>query len=283
MQITQEKPGQTALATETSAEILGLDEFSLFSRIQTGEISAVRGHLGEMRIPESELERVAGYPLNIQPTEKEIAVLPDDRLGIETSRLKRQGKPAAMRVSGYDGRFNKNEMDAYRVASSAIAKQLEVVQGLNKQLRGGEQMPESCELEINTPQTGDWKVRSALLNLDRGEIVLCQRGDEYAVIERFDQDSAYAQAKGNAEILMRGSAPHQLANEFKADARLTLEFMASNLSAKAQTIVWEQCPNHRAGDVVAAISQRCYQATANEETISQSQKMDHHVSRGIRM
>lgn len=282
MQITNEKPGQTVLATDQSAAILGLDEFSLISRIQTGEVNAVRGRLGEMLIPESELERLAGCPLNVQTTEKEITVLPDASLGIESSSLKRHGRPVT-RISGYDGRFNESEMDTYRLASSAIAKQLNVVQDLNKQLRGGDQMPESCDFEINTPQTGHWEIRTALLNLNHGEIVLCQRGDDYAVIERFHEDSPYAQAHGNAEILMQGNDLHQLMGEFKADARLTLEFMASNLAAKAQTIAWEQCPNHRAGDIVAAISQRCYQATANEETLSQSQKMDHHVSRGIRM
>ena len=50
MQITNEKPGQAALATDKSAAALGLDEFSLFSRIQTGEINAVRSRSGEMMI-----------------------------------------------------------------------------------------------------------------------------------------------------------------------------------------------------------------------------------------
>lgn len=286
MQITSEKPGQTALAIDRSAAILGLDEFSLLSRIQTGEISAVRGHLGEMLISENELERAAGYGLNIESGQKRISILPDDCLGIElrASGLKRAGKPLTRYVvKGVEGRFSEDEIKSYRVAASAIAKQLEVVRDLNQQLTRDGQVPESCDFELNTPQTGHWEVRTGLLNFDLGEIVLCQRGHEYAVIERFHENSPYALANGSAEILMQGNDPHQLMEAFKSDAKLTLEFMASNLAAKAQTIVWDQYPDQRAGEVVAAISQRCYQATANEQAISQSQNIDQHISRGIRM
>jgi len=92
-------------------------------------------------------------------------------------------------------------------------------------------------------------------------------------------DSPYAKANGTAEILMQGSDARQLTEDFTADARLTLEFMASNLTAKAQKIVWEQFPDHRPGRIVAAISDRCRQAVANEETISQ--KATRSISRGI--
>jgi len=92
-----------------------------------------------------------------------------------------------------------------------------------------------------------------------------------------------AHVNGSAQILTQGNDARQLADEFKADTKLTLEFMASNLTAKAQKIVWEQFPDHRPGHVVAAISERCHQAIANEETISESQKVRQGFNRGMRI
>jgi hypothetical protein len=60
MQVMKETPGQSALTIDKSASLLGLHEFSLMSRIQVGEIKVARATSGEMVIPESELERLAG-------------------------------------------------------------------------------------------------------------------------------------------------------------------------------------------------------------------------------
>ena len=88
-----------------------------------------------------------------------------------------------------------------------------------------------------------------------------------------------AHVNGSAQILTQGNDARQLADEFKADTKLTLEFMASNLTAKAQKIVWEQFPEHRFGRIVETISERCGQAVANEEMISQ--KVTRSIGRGI--
>ena len=55
MYMTQQEPNQLAYSVEKSAASLGVDEFSLVSRIQAGEINAVRARSGEIKIPESEL------------------------------------------------------------------------------------------------------------------------------------------------------------------------------------------------------------------------------------
>jgi hypothetical protein len=109
----------------------------------------------------------------------------------------------------------------------------------------------------------------------------CQRGGEFAVIERFHEDSLFAQVNGSARILLQGSEPYQLTKEFKVGAKLTLEFMASNLAAKAQKIVWEQFPKYRPGEVMAAISEQCHSAIASEMAISQPQDVRQNVRRGI--
>ncbi|PYJ82510.1 MAG: hypothetical protein DME22_18515 [Verrucomicrobia bacterium] len=275
----KETPGQSALAIDKSAAALGLDEFSLLSRIQAGEIKVARATSGEMVIPESELERLAGGPVSAQSVEGG-AILPDECLGIERRHggLKQNGELVLpYKVSGC--RLSEGEINGYRAASSAIAGQLESIKDFKRQLTRSDQVPESCDFEINTPEIGRWEVRSALLNLNHGEILLCQRGNAFAVIERFDEDSPYAQANGNAQILLQGNDAYQLTAEFKANAGLTLEFMASNLTAKAQKIVWEQFPEHRFGRIVETISERCGQAVANEEMISQ--KVTHSIGRSI--
>lgn len=284
MQIETERPGQAALAIDQSATALGLDEFSLFSRIQTGEINAVRVRSGEMMIPVSELERLAGGRVTT-PSAEAGSIRPDESLGIErrlTGGLMRGGQIALpYKVAGCT--LSEDEITGYRAAASAIAEQLSYAKDLNRQLSTDRKLPGSCDFEVSMSETERWEVRSALLNLNHGEILLCQRGDEFAVIERFNDDSPYAQANGNAQMLWKGNDAQALAEAFKDDARLTLEFMASNCVAKAQKIVWEQYPDHRPGHVVAAISERCHQAIANEETISQNRKLTNSVSHGIRM
>jgi hypothetical protein len=280
MEITIEKPDQAAVPMDRSALALGLDEFSLFSRIQTGEIKAARARSGEMVIPRSELERLAGGPVTVHPT-FEGTVLPDKTLGIQSRYGGLSGNEPRYIVPGFDSRLRDKEIDGYRAAASAIAGPLESIKDFNRQLGMEGKLPESCDIEIKMSPTELWEVRSALLNLNQGEILLCQRGGEYAVIERFHEDSPYAIANGDAQMLWKGNHALAITDAFKDDARLTLEFMASNLMAKAQKIVWEQFPDHRPGHIVAAITERCHLAIANEETISQNQGMGQRVGGGI--
>jgi hypothetical protein len=100
------------------------------------------------------------------------------------------------------------------------------------------------------------------------------------IIERFQEDSSYSQVNASAEILMRGDDPHQLIADFKANAQHTLEFMASNLAAKAQKVIWEQFPNNRPSEVMAAISERCHQAVAFEQSISEGLALGQHPKIG---
>lgn len=285
MYMTQEQPNQPALSIDKCASALGMNKFSLLSRIQTGDIKAVRARSGEVMIPETELERLVPAPLRASPDEfvNELADLSDRRMGIESRRgLKLRGvEPMRYYVPGHSKPFAEREIEGYRAAFGAIANEVETVKDFAKQLQIERQFPQSDDMEINTPQTGRWEVGEALLNLKRGEILLCRRGDEFAVIERFDQDSPFAQAKGQAEILIQGNDANQLAEEFKGNAQRTLEFMASNATAKAQKIVWGQFYEQKPDEIMAAISERCHQAAANRETISQ--KMTQSINRGMRV
>jgi hypothetical protein len=286
MQVMNERSDQNALTIDRSASVLGLHEFSLLSRIQAGEIKSARARSGEMLIPGNEVERLAGAPISAQASGQcRPAKRSDERLGIEWTYggLHRDGKTLSYKVPGHVGRFTATEIKSYQAAFGEIAEAVESLTGLKKQLSEPGQILVTSEIEICASQIGRWQVRSTLLNLGQSEILLCEREDDFSVIERFRGKSLYAKANGDAEILLRGDDARQLTEDFKANAQLTLEFMASNLVAKAQKVVWEQFPDDRPGRIVAAISERCRQAVANEETISQDRKQTRSVNRGIRI
>jgi hypothetical protein len=284
MQMKHQRLENGALPIDKSASVLGLDEFSLLSRIQAGDIVVARARSGEMVVPESELERLIGIPVDSWPaTGGELGTkFPDTRLGIQSREEGRiqNGKRFAYKVPDYPGRFNESEINGYRAAFGAIAGEFESLLDMRRQLNVPDQVPASGDFEINTAETGRWEVRSALLNLTHGEVLLCQQGNEFAIIERFREDSSYAQVNASVEFLMRGDDPHELIADFKANAQHTLEFMASNLAAKAQKVIWEQFPNNRPGEVMAAISERCHQAVASEQSISERLALDQQIKIG---
>lgn len=223
MQVTNERPEQEMLPLEQSASLLGLHEFSLLSRIQAGEISGVRLRSGEMAVAASELERLARAPMNTLavPAENRQPNPSDKQLGIEWSPgLKRNGQSlSSYEVPNYVGSFTANEIESYRAAFGAIAGEFESLTDLKSQLNKSGSTP--SEKEIETPQIGRWLVRSRLLNLGQSEILLCQRADnDFAIVERFREDSAYARANGGAEILMEGSRNRPLTEDFKANAQM---------------------------------------------------------------
>jgi hypothetical protein len=287
MQVVNERPDRAARTIDNGAALLGLHEFSLLSRIQAGEIKSARARSGEMLIPETELARLAPNVRTAPRVDLEAGPVPvsDEKLGIKKAfeGLRQNGEhPARFTVPGYGGQFTTGEMESYRAAFRAIASELESATGLREQLKDASGLSDFAEAEIESPQIGRWEIRAKLLTLGKSDILLGQRADgEFAVIERFRPESLYGQHSGGAEILLQGDDPVKLNRDFTANARLTLEFMASNLTAKAQKIVWEQFPDHRPGHVVAAITERCHQAIANEETVSQNRRVTRSISGGI--
>jgi hypothetical protein len=288
MQIKNDVSESDALIINQSASLLGVHEFSLLSRIQAGDITAARLPSGEMAVPESELARLLKMLVNVAtiPCQDEIH-FSDNELGIERgwSGLKRNGESCNYSVPGYPFRFPESEIKGYRAAFGAIASEYESLGKLRKQLEKPAVVVPSPEKEICTSQIGVWQVRSTLLNLGQSDILLCQKQNEFAVIERFRDDSSYAKANGIAEILLERNDPRELAAAFDENARHTLEFMASNQVATAQKIIWGQFQEHRPARLVEAISERCRLAVSDEETISQTQTVGHSNSnnRGMRI
>jgi hypothetical protein len=260
------------LNIETTARFLGIPQFSLFARIQTGEVEMIRGRSGEILIPTKEVERLANSPIASLPAPDKPAQFRDKELGVEQrlGGLRRNGETASFRVQDSAGSFTAREINSYRLAFSSIAAELGSIKELKEQLGQIGELPSREDTRLSHGESGDWAIRAELLKVDGGDVMLCERDDKFVVIERFPENSRYAQANGNAEILLQGNDPNKLLDEFKANAQLTLEFMASNLTAKAQRIVWEQFPDERPGHIVAAISERCRQAVSTQETVAEN-------------
>jgi hypothetical protein len=280
MQIKNDVAESDALAIGKSASALGVNEFSLFARIQAGDIITARRWSGELAIPISELERLSKlsiYSLGVPQDEPE-GVLSDARLGIKRdpySGLKRQGEHQEYNLPGGDsGRFTDSEMKGYRAAFGVIANEFESLGELKKQLEKPATVKPSSEKEICTSQLGVWQVRSTLLNLGQSDILLCQKQNDFAVMERFKDNSPYAKANGIAEILLERNNPSELTAAFNANAKHTLEFMASNQVATAQRVIWGQFQEHRPARLMEAISERCRLAVSDEETVSQTQSVE---------
>jgi hypothetical protein len=279
MEIKTDVSEPDALTISKSASALGIDEFSLLTRIQAGDIAAARLRSGEIAVPASELERVSKlsvYSLAVPPEGPE-TVLPDASLGIKRTYggLKRAGESMEYSVPGGGlQRFGESEMKAYRAAFSAIAPEFETLGIIKKQLENPAIVMPSPEKEIVTSQIGVWQVRSTLLNLNQSDILLCQKQDTFAVIERFRDNAPYAKANGIAEILLERDDPRQLLTAFNENAKHTLEFMASNQVATAQRVIWGQFQEHRPERLVEAISERCRMAVSGEEEITQRQSVE---------
>ena len=128
-----------------------------------------------------------------------------------------------------------------------------------------------------------WDVRSCLLKLTHSEILLCERmtpeGKQYGIIERYDKESPYAHANGNARVLLVNDDPLAAVQDCAVNAEHTLRFMASNMVARAQTVVWQRYANQNPARVVRAISDRCAKAVGEAHNEIQEQILGQRMSR----
>jgi hypothetical protein len=194
--------------------------------------------------------------------------------------LKRNGES---RENGASGTLNRGEKDSYNEAFEEIRQELEALERIKSAVKAMSKDPVAFTIPGGGPETGSfvqihnvpidrWQICSTLLKLRHSQIFLCERSvqgaKEFAVIERFRSDSAYAQANGDAEVLSAGTDPVLLVEEYAASAEHTLRGMASNLVARAHKIVWARYASTSPARVVQAISEKCAQAVSLEEPVT---------------
>ena len=131
--------------------------------------------------------------------------------------LKRNGE---LRENGAPGTLNRGERDAYDQAFEEIQQELEALERIKGAVKAMTEEPALFSIPGRAPESGSivqiqnvpidrWQICSTLLKLRSSQIFLCERSGEgakeFAVIERFRNDSAYAQANGDTEVLLAGT------------------------------------------------------------------------------
>jgi flagellar biosynthesis component FlhA len=183
------------------------------------------------------------------------------------------------------------QLRAYTAAFAAISPEFDEMQEMGQQVRN---LPRSI-MEPAAESSGaastitvegiGWQSQTRLLKLPKSTIYLCRHPteNEFAIIQQFPAESAYAKANGQSEILLRNDDSRQLVSEYVGWAQHTMRFMASNLVARAQRVAFEQFPEYNPGNIVHAISERCLHAVGESLTVMESVGQATRQSRGIRI
>lgn len=210
--------------------------------------------------------------------------------------LKRDGQPCKYNVPGFVGRLTRAEFDAYNEAFDVIKDEFATLEQIKNDLKGLTtdpgifQIPDSHfggqSVETQADGRNDlkihWNVCSRLVKLNHSDILLCERAagneKEFAVIERYGNDSPYARVNGNATVLLTGNDPALVVQDYAANAQHTLRFMASNMVGMAQTVIWERFASQNPSRVIRAISDRCALATGEAQNEIQMQILERRMA-----
>jgi len=203
--------------------------------------------------------------------------------------LKRKGQVVGSIVPGSTVRLTPGQWNAYTAAFEAISPQFDELRQMQRQV---DKLPHTIlEQPSSSPDTVntitaegiEWQRQAQLLTLPKSAIFLCRHPteNEFAIIQQFPVESAYAKANGHGEILLRSADPRQLVREYAGWAQHTLRFMASNLVSKAQRVAFEQFPEHNPGRVIRAISERCMLAVGESVRVMEPMRQTTRHARGI--
>ena len=202
--------------------------------------------------------------------------------------LKRDGKPIEARhdVPGTSERLTETELAAYNAAFATIERDYKQIENVKGQLERLDRVqPESKSFETVTTADGkNWNAHAVLMNLPKGEILLCreQEGNQWAAVQRLNTAGRYAQTHGETSVLLTGNSARKVVDDYSDQAKHTLRFMARNLTAKAQEVVWEKYPDNNPSRVVRAISERCYSAVDNPQSLEQRQGIEQNMKHSRR-
>lgn len=210
--------------------------------------------------------------------------------------LKRDGESCKYSVPDFDGKLTRSEFDSYNEAFETIKDELAALTQIKADLKelsvnpGVFAIPDAQftekALETKHSERGDlnlqWDIRSRLLKLTCTDVFLCERmtseGKQFAVIERYGNESLYAKANGNTNVLLVSNDAHQAVQDYAARADHTLHFMASNMVATAQRVVWQRVASQNPSRVIRAISERCSKAIGDAQDDVQAKILERKLS-----
>ena len=201
--------------------------------------------------------------------------------------IKRNGQPARHTVPHYSGRLTDAENEAYQTAVASVQSELADLTTVGQALRGvenpglGTAGASGDPTEIVVGSSDPWQVRKCLVELNQSEVFLCQKGTEFAVIERFSENSRYAIANGPAEIMLTGNNERQVLQDYAQNERQTLQLLATDLTAKVRETLAAQHPDLNCRRVVEAVTRRCdYEINPTQsqaETIAPALQQTHGI------
>jgi hypothetical protein len=188
--------------------------------------------------------------------------------------LKRNGEICQAEVPDYPGRLTATEKRAYTAAVSTIEDQLRelaeaarAVSDVEKQIpqwRGNFDDDAAAQIPAGTSERTSgkqWRVVKTLVKTSRSELLFCSRaledGREFAVFEKFDPNSAYAQAQGNPELLLTSNNISLLLQDYVESERRMLQLVKHDIEATVEEVLTERFPGEDHSRVIKAISARC--------------------------
>jgi hypothetical protein len=127
--------------------------------------------------------------------------------------LKRKGQ-----ASGSTDRLTRGQLDSYNAVSAAIGPAFNELRQVRHQIERfsratSQQASRSRGTIANIVAEGiEWEPQTELLKLPKTTVVLCRQsaGNDFAIVQQFPAESAYAKANGQNKILLRSLDPRQL-------------------------------------------------------------------------
>ena len=187
--------------------------------------------------------------------------------------LKRNGEICQAEVPDYPGRLTTTELRVYKAAVASVENQLHDLAQAARALSDVEkQIPQwkgQSEIAAAPPLAGtgeanssnQWHVLKTLVKTSRSELLFCSRaledGREFAVFEKFDANSAYAQAQGNPELLLTSNNASLLLQDYVESERKMLQMVKQDLQNTVEELLAEKFPAEDTSRVVKAIAARC--------------------------
>src|SRR5580658_4503083 len=187
--------------------------------------------------------------------------------------LKRNGEICQAEVPDYPGRLTATELRAYKAAVASVENQLHdlaetarALSDVEKQIPQWKGESENAARPVLAVTGGEntgnqWHVLKTLVKTNRSELLFCSRaleeGSEFAVFEKFDPNSAYAQAQGNPELLLTSNSASLLLQDYVESERRMLQLVKQNIEAIVEESLIEKFPGEDNSRVVKAISARC--------------------------
>ncbi len=159
-------------------------------------------------------------------------------------------------------RFSGSQREAYDEALRAFGDDFRAVETICQRMRAIENntTEDSAREDQSTVVEMEgrrWQVRSCLMKLGQSEILLCEsateRGSEFAVAERFSDDSPYARANGPCELLLTGTDSDRLRHDYVECERKTLRLMATDIVTQAQGRLAEKMTEQKLKPVLDAV------------------------------